>query len=162
MLDETSFFVSAVDRDQPAKQYLRYNGPAFAGSAIFRSIANGHHALRWIYDRTVSAEERTWLDQTSADDAPQQRKAKTNRERPSGPGVEYSYRIDKAHESETKVDRILVLLRAGGHAFPRRDIIALFRKLEAEGRRSCAAPASRHDNRKADAAACRGSPWCIF
>jgi len=36
-------------------------------------------------------------------------------------------------QSETKVDRILVLLRAGGHAFPRRDIIALFRKLEAEG-----------------------------
>jgi hypothetical protein len=36
-------------------------------------------------------------------------------------------------QSETKVDRILVLLRAEGHAFPRRDIIALFRKLQDQG-----------------------------
>src|SRR5437870_1075452 len=36
-------------------------------------------------------------------------------------------------QSETKVDRILVLLRAEGHAFPRRDIIALFRKLQEQG-----------------------------
>jgi hypothetical protein len=33
-------------------------------------------------------------------------------------------------QSETKVDRILVLLQAEGHSFPRRDIIALFRKLQ--------------------------------
>src|ERR1700722_5734327 len=36
-------------------------------------------------------------------------------------------------QSETKVDRILVLLRAEGHTFPRRDIIALFRKLQDQG-----------------------------
>jgi hypothetical protein len=36
-------------------------------------------------------------------------------------------------QSETKVDRILVLLSAEGHAFPRRDIIGLFRKLQDEG-----------------------------
>ena len=36
-------------------------------------------------------------------------------------------------QSETKVDRILVLLRAEGHEFRRRDIIALFRKLQEQG-----------------------------
>lgn len=36
-------------------------------------------------------------------------------------------------QSETKVDRILVRLRADGRTFPRRDIIALFRKLEESG-----------------------------
>jgi hypothetical protein len=36
-------------------------------------------------------------------------------------------------QSETKVDRILVLLSAEGHAFPRRDIISLFRKLQEQG-----------------------------
>src|SRR5205814_3568836 len=36
-------------------------------------------------------------------------------------------------QSETKVDRILILLNAEGHAFPRRDIIALFRKLQEQG-----------------------------
>lgn len=36
-------------------------------------------------------------------------------------------------QSETKVDRILVRLKAEGHSFPRRDIIALFRKLEEVG-----------------------------
>src|ERR1035438_4439468 len=36
-------------------------------------------------------------------------------------------------QSETKVDRILILLRAEGHAFPRRDIINLFRRLEEQG-----------------------------
>lgn len=36
-------------------------------------------------------------------------------------------------QSETKVDRILVLLRAEGHTFPRREIIALFRKLQEHG-----------------------------
>lgn len=36
-------------------------------------------------------------------------------------------------QSETKVDRILVRLGADGHTFPRRDIIALFRKLEEFG-----------------------------
>ncbi|MGB7758192.1 MAG: DUF262 domain-containing protein, partial [Bryobacteraceae bacterium] len=36
-------------------------------------------------------------------------------------------------QSETKVDRILILLRAEGHAFPRRDIIALFRALQEQG-----------------------------
>lgn len=36
-------------------------------------------------------------------------------------------------QSETKVDRILVLLQAEGHAFPRREIIALFRKLQEHG-----------------------------
>ncbi len=47
-------------------------------------------------------------------------------------------------QSETKVDRILIRLRADGHAFPRRDIIDLFRKLQeqgcgqfVEGRRGC-------------------------
>src|SRR5260370_22385663 len=33
-------------------------------------------------------------------------------------------------QSETKVDRILVLLRAEGHEFRRREIIDLFRKLQ--------------------------------
>jgi hypothetical protein len=36
-------------------------------------------------------------------------------------------------QSETKVDRILILLRAEGHAFLRRDIIALFRTLQDQG-----------------------------
>jgi hypothetical protein len=36
-------------------------------------------------------------------------------------------------QSETKVDRIVVLLRADGHTFLRRDIIALFRKLQELG-----------------------------
>jgi hypothetical protein len=36
-------------------------------------------------------------------------------------------------QSETKVDRILVLLRADGHEFRRRDIIDLFRKLQEQG-----------------------------
>ena len=36
-------------------------------------------------------------------------------------------------QSETKVDRILILLRAEGHEFPRRDIIDLFRKLQDQG-----------------------------
>lgn len=36
-------------------------------------------------------------------------------------------------QSETKVDRVLILLRAEGHTFPRRDIITLFRKLEEQG-----------------------------
>lgn len=36
-------------------------------------------------------------------------------------------------QSETKVDRILVLLQAEGQAFLRRDIIALFRKLQEQG-----------------------------
>ena len=36
-------------------------------------------------------------------------------------------------QSETKVDRILVLLGAEGHAFPRRDIIGFFRKLQEYG-----------------------------
>ena len=36
-------------------------------------------------------------------------------------------------QSETKVDRILILLRAEGHVFPRRDIINLFRRLEEQG-----------------------------
>src|SRR5208283_1313702 len=36
-------------------------------------------------------------------------------------------------QSETKVDRTLVLLRAEGHEFPRRDIIGLFRKLQEQG-----------------------------
>src|ERR1017187_4278062 len=36
-------------------------------------------------------------------------------------------------QSETKVDRILILLRAEGHVFPRRDIITLFRKIQEQG-----------------------------
>ena len=36
-------------------------------------------------------------------------------------------------QSETKVDRILVLLRAEGHEFRRREIIELFRKLQDQG-----------------------------
>src|SRR5256712_5356244 len=36
-------------------------------------------------------------------------------------------------QSETKVDRILVLLRAEGHEFRRREIIDLFRKLQDQG-----------------------------
>jgi hypothetical protein len=36
-------------------------------------------------------------------------------------------------QSETKVDRILVLLRADGHDVPRRDIITVFRKLQEAG-----------------------------
>jgi uncharacterized protein DUF262 len=36
-------------------------------------------------------------------------------------------------QSETKVDRILVLLRADGHEFRRREIIDLFRKLQEQG-----------------------------
>jgi len=36
-------------------------------------------------------------------------------------------------QSETKVDRIMVRLRAEGHVFQRRDIIALFRKLQEHG-----------------------------
>ncbi len=36
-------------------------------------------------------------------------------------------------QSETKVDRILILLASEGNAFPRRDIISLFRKLQDYG-----------------------------
>src|SRR5271154_7297729 len=36
-------------------------------------------------------------------------------------------------QAETKVDRILVLLRAEGHEFRRREIIDLFRKLQDQG-----------------------------
>src|ERR1700691_4023706 len=36
-------------------------------------------------------------------------------------------------QSETKVDRILILLRAEGHEFRRREIIDLFRKLQDQG-----------------------------
>jgi hypothetical protein len=36
-------------------------------------------------------------------------------------------------QSETKVDRIMVLLKAEGQDFPRRDVIALFKKLEEVG-----------------------------
>ena len=36
-------------------------------------------------------------------------------------------------QSETKVDRILVLLRAEGHEFRRREVIDLFRKLQDQG-----------------------------
>src|ERR1035437_2801284 len=36
-------------------------------------------------------------------------------------------------QSETKVDRVLILLGAEGNAFPRREIISLFRKLQDYG-----------------------------
>lgn len=36
-------------------------------------------------------------------------------------------------QSETKVDRVLILLRADGHAFARREIVALFRRLQELG-----------------------------
>lgn len=36
-------------------------------------------------------------------------------------------------QSETKVDRTLILLRAGGHEFRRREVIDLFRKLQDQG-----------------------------
>src|SRR6266852_756140 len=45
---------------------------------------------------------------------------------------DYSARRER-DQSETKVDRILVVLSAEGHVFPRRDIIALFRKLQEQG-----------------------------
>lgn len=36
-------------------------------------------------------------------------------------------------QSETKVNRILILLKAEGYSFPRREIISLFRRLEQQG-----------------------------
>jgi hypothetical protein len=101
MLEETSSFVFGAGRDQPVTNYLRYNGPAFAGSALIRTIANGHHALRWIYDQAVTATEAAKLSLelpdtsgSTATGTTSTPKTKQKRTRPAGPGVEYAYHVD--------------------------------------------------------------------